>query len=48
MPDMKLPSYFYGDEAMQFTYFRIVSGARHPPAAIDVPAAPDFLCPPFL
>ena len=23
MPDMKLPSYFYGDEAMQFTYFRI-------------------------
>ncbi len=23
MPDMKLPSYFYGDEAMQFTCFRI-------------------------
>ncbi|MCR1909445.1 replication initiator protein A [Flavonifractor plautii] len=23
MSDMKLPSYFYGDEAMQFTYFRI-------------------------
>lgn len=23
MPDMKLPNYFYGDEAMQFTYFRI-------------------------
>lgn len=23
MPDMKSPSYFYGDEAMQFTYFRI-------------------------
>ena len=23
MPDMKFPSYFYGDEAMQFTYFRI-------------------------
>ena len=23
MPDMKLPSYFYSDEAMQFTYFRI-------------------------
>ena len=23
MPDMKLPSCFYGDEAMQFTYFRI-------------------------
>ena len=23
MPDMKLSSYFYGDEAMQFTYFRI-------------------------
>jgi hypothetical protein len=23
MPDMKLPSYFYGNEAMQFTYFRI-------------------------
>ena len=23
MPDMKLPSYFYGDEAMQFNYFRI-------------------------
>ena len=23
MPDMKFSSYFYGDEAMQFTYFRI-------------------------
>jgi len=23
MPDMKLPSYFYGDEVMQFTYFLI-------------------------
>ena len=23
MPDVKSPSYFYGDEAMQFTYFRI-------------------------
>ena len=23
MPDMKFLSYFYGDEAMQFTYFRI-------------------------
>ena len=23
MPDMNLPNYFYGDEAMQFTYFRI-------------------------
>ena len=23
MPDMKFTSYFYGDEAMQFTYFRI-------------------------
>ena len=23
MPDMKLSNYFYGDEAMQFSYFRI-------------------------
>ena len=31
MPDMKLPSYFYGDEAMQFTYFRIPLPAYYPP-----------------
>ncbi len=31
MPDMKLSSYFYGDEAMQFTYFRIPCQLIHPP-----------------
>ena len=44
MPDMKLPSYFYGDEAMQFTYFRIPCQLITHPALSTCPRTPSCVC----